>query len=68
MLFRKTAHEFTYNFERLRNPSVNPEITNGESLARMDIPDKDLLIAEEITKGQNECGNTYGYCRVAAQQ
>ena len=33
-------------------------------VARMDIPDKDLPIAEKIKECQNKCGKTYGYRRV----
>ncbi len=33
-------------------------------VARMDIPDRDLPLAKEIEKCQNECGKTYGYRRV----
>ena len=31
---------------------------------RMDIPAKDLPLAEKIRECQEECGKTYGYCRV----
>ena len=30
-------------------------------LSRMEIPDKDLLIAEKIKECQEKCGKTYGY-------
>ena len=33
-------------------------------VARMDIPDKDLPIAEKIKECQSKCGKTYGYRRV----
>ena len=33
-------------------------------VARMDIPDRDLPLAKEIEKCQDECGKTYGYRRV----
>ena len=33
-------------------------------LSRMEIPDKDLLIAEKIKECQEKCGKTYGYRRV----
>ena len=33
-------------------------------VARMDIPDRDLPLAEKIEECQKECGKTYGYRRV----
>ena len=33
-------------------------------MARMDIPDRDLPLAEKIEECQKECGKTYGYRRV----
>ena len=33
-------------------------------MARMDIPDRDLQLAEKIKECQEECGKTYGYRRV----
>ena len=33
-------------------------------VARMEVPDKDLLIAEKIKECQSKCGKTYGYRRV----
>ena len=33
-------------------------------MARMDIPDRDLPLAEKIEECQKECGRTYGYRRV----
>ena len=33
-------------------------------VARMEVPDKDLLIAEKIKECQGKCGKTYGYRRV----
>ena len=33
-------------------------------VARMEVPDKDLLIAEKIKECQSNCGKTYGYRRV----
>ena len=33
-------------------------------VARMDIPDRDLPLAEKIEECQEECGKTYGYRRV----
>ena len=33
-------------------------------MARMDIPDRDLPLAEKIEECQEECGKTYGYRRV----
>lgn len=33
-------------------------------VSRMDIPAKDLSLADKIQEWQDKCGKTYGYCRV----